>query len=202
MKPPNAALAAKFSASSGSAMSRIGLTPIDVPDGVTVEFDADNVVTVKGPKGELVQALPRMITFRRENGRMLASRLDDEHRTRALHGLARQLVANMIVGVTQGYEKRLEIQGTGYRAQLQGSTLDLQLGFTHPQRRQAPDGIEFEVPDPTHIVIRGIDKQAVGQVAAEIRGIRPADPYKGHGLRYQGETVRRKPGKTAATTIA
>ena len=182
-------------------MSRIGLTPIDVPDGVAVSFDADNVVTVNGPKGELVQALPDVITFTHERGRVLASRSSDEHRIRALHGLARQLVANMILGVTQGYEKRLEIQGTGYRVQLQGQTLDLQLGFTHPQRRQAPDGIQFEVPDPTHIVIRGIDKQAVGQVAAELRAIRPADPYKGHGLRYQGEVVRRKPGKTAATAV-
>ncbi len=183
-------------------MSRIGLTPIDVPDDVSVSFDAENVVSVRGPKGELTQALPHLITFARDNGRLQASRPNDDHRTRALHGLARQLVANMIVGVTQGYEKRLEIQGTGYRAQLQGNTLDLQLGFTHPQRRRAPDGIEFEVPDPTHIVIRGIDKQAVGQAAAEIRAIRPADPYKGHGLRYQGEVVRRKPGKTAATTVA
>lgn len=183
-------------------MSRIGLTPIDVPDGVTVSFNADNVVTVKGPKGELVQALPRIISFTRDNGRVLAARPNDDHRTRALHGLARQLVANMVLGVTQGYEKRLEVQGTGYRAQLQGDTLDLQLGFTHPQRRQAPEGIEFELPDPTHIVVRGIDKQAVGQVAADLRAIRPADPYKGHGLRYQGEVVRRKPGKTAATIVA
>ncbi len=183
-------------------MSRIGLTPIDIPDGVRVSFDADNVVMVKGPKGELAQALPRMIEFTRDNRRLLAARPNDEHRTRAMHGLARQLVANMILGVTQGYEKRLEIQGTGYRVQLQGKTLDLQLGFTHPQRRLAPDGIEFEVPDPTHIVIRGIDKQAVGQVAAELRAIRPADPYKGHGLRYVGEVVRRKPGKTAATALA
>ena len=183
-------------------MSRIGMTPIDVPDGVTVSFDAENVVTVSGPKGQLVQALPPMITFTHDNGRVVASRPNDEHRIRALHGLARQLVANMILGVTQGYEKRLEIQGTGYRVQLQGATLDLQLGFTHPQRRRAPDGIEFEVPDPTHIIIRGIDKQAVGQIAAEIRAIRPADPYKGHGLRYQGEVVRRKPGKTAATIVA
>ena len=182
-------------------MSRIGLTPINVPNGVTVSFDSVNVVTVKGPKGELVQALPRMIKFTHENERMLATRPNDEHRTRAMHGLARQLVANMIHGVSQGYEKRLEIQGTGYRAQLQGDTLDLQLGFTHPQRHQAPAGIEFEVPDPTHIVIRGIDKQAVGQVAAELRAVRPADPYKGHGLRYQGEVVRRKPGKTAATAV-
>ena len=182
-------------------MSRIGLTPIEIPDGVTVSIDAENVATVTGPKGELFQALPSMIRFTRDNGRMVASRPNDEHRIRAMHGLARQLVANMIVGVTQGYEKRLEIQGTGYRVQLQGTTLDLQLGFTHPQRRQAPEGIEFEVPDPTHIVIRGIDKQAVGQIAAELRAIRPADPYKGHGLRYQGEVVRRKPGKTAATTV-
>lgn len=202
MKPPSAALAAKSSASFGSHVSRIGLTPIDVPDGVTVSFDVDSVATVKGPKGELVQALPHMITFTRDNGRLLATRSNDDHRTRAMHGLARQLVANMILGVTQGYEKRLEIQGTGYRAQLQGNTLDLQLGFTHPQRRQAPEGIEFELTDPTHIVVRGIDKQAVGQVAAELRAVRPADPYKGHGLRYQGEIVRRKPGKTAATTIA
>jgi large subunit ribosomal protein L6 len=178
-------------------MSRIGLTPIDVPQGVDVTFPKKGTVTVKGPKGELIQKLPDVISFEQRDGQIVASRLDDDRVSRAMHGLARQLVANMIVGVTDGYEKRLEIRGTGYRAQLQGSTLDLQLGFTHPQRREMPEGIEFELPDPTHVVVRGIDKQLVGHVAAELRAIRPADAYKGHGIRYEGEYVRRKPGKSA-----
>ncbi len=183
-------------------MSRVGLSPVPVPDSVSVSFDAHNVATVAGPKGELTQALPPMITFTQANGQVTAARPDDEHRTRAMHGLARQLLANMVTGVTQGFEKRLEIRGTGYRVLLQGRTLDFQLGFTHPQRREAPAGIDIEVPDATHVVVKGIDKQRVGQVAAELRAIRPADPYKGHGLRYEGEVVRRKPGKTAVASGA
>ena len=179
-------------------MSRIGNLPIDVPDGVVVTIDSSNEVTVKGPKGQLVQLMPRRIVFRQKGGQVLVSRGDDEPESRAAHGLARQLVFNMVQGVTKGYEKRLEIRGTGYRVQMQGKTLDLQLGFTHPQRRDAPDGIEFDIPDPTHVVVKGIDKQLVGQVAAELRAVRPADAYKGHGVRYEGEVVRRKPGKSAA----
>ena len=183
-------------------MSRIGSPPIDVPQGVDVTFPEKGTVTVKGPKGELVQKLPDVISFEHRDGQIVATRLDDDRVSRAMHGLARQLVANMIVGVTDGYEKRLEIRGTGYRAQLQGRTLDLQLGFTHPQRREMPEGIEFELPDATHIVVRGIDKQLVGHVAAELRAIRPADAYKGHGMRYEDEYVRRKPGKSAVATSA
>lgn len=181
-------------------MSRVGSLPIDVPDGVVVTINAANQATVKGPKGELVQLMPRRIVFRQEAGQVLVSRGDDEAESKALHGLARQLLFNMVEGVTKGYEKRLEIRGIGYRVQMQGKTLDLQLGFTHPQRRDAPDGIEFDIPDPTHVVIKGIDKQLVGQVAAELRAIRPADSYKGHGVRYEGEVVRRKPGKSAVAT--
>ncbi|HCU73985.1 MAG TPA: 50S ribosomal protein L6 [Chloroflexi bacterium] len=183
-------------------MSRVGKVPIDLPDGVAVTIDAGNQATVKGPKGELVQRMPRSIVFRQEAGQVLVDRQDDEPESRAAHGLARQLLFNMVHGVTSGYEKRLEIRGTGYRAQMQGKTLDLQLGFTHPQRREAPEGIEFDIPDQTHVIVKGIDKQLVGQVAAELRGIRPADSYKGHGVRYEGEVVRRKPGKSAVAAGA
>ncbi len=183
-------------------MSRVGKVPIDLPDGVAVTIDAGNQATVKGPKGELVQRMPRTIVFRQEAGQVLVDRQDDEPESRAAHGLARQLLFNMVHGVTSGYEKRLEIRGTGYRAQMQGKTLDLQLGFTHPQRREAPEGIEFDIPDQTHVIVKGIDKQLVGQVAAELRGIRPADSYKGHGVRYEGEVVRRKPGKSAVAAGA
>lgn len=183
-------------------MSRVGLTPIDVPQGVDVTFHKTSTVTVKGPKGELTQKLPSVISFEQRDGQIMATRSNDDRESRAMHGLARQLVANMVIGVSDGYEKRLEIRGTGYRAQLQGRTLDLQLGFTHPQRREMPEGIEFELPDPTHVVVRGIDKQLVGHVAAELRAIRPADAYKGHGMRYEDEVVRRKPGKSAVTVGA
>ena len=183
-------------------MSRIGKVPVDIPDGVAVTIDDDNRATVKGPKGELVQLMPGNIVFRQEEDQVLVDRHDDEPGSRAAHGLARQLLFNMVHGVTAGYEKRLEIRGTGYRAQMQGKTLDLQLGFTHPQRRDAPEGIEFDIPDQTHVVVKGIDKQLVGQVAAELRSIRPADSYKGHGVRYEGEVVKRKPGKSAAAVGA
>ncbi len=183
-------------------MSRIGQLPIPVPGGVTVSIGDGNTVEIKGPRGALARTLPRSMTITATDGVLKVSRPNDERKQRALHGLTRQLLANMVIGVTDGFQKRLEIQGTGYRASLQGGALDLQLGFSHPRVIQAPDGVDIEVPDPTHIVVQGIDKQAVGQIAAEIRAVRPADPYKGKGVRYAGEYVRQKPGKTAAGLTA
>jgi len=177
-------------------MSRIGKSPIPVPSGVDVAIDGRNV-TVKGPKGSLARALPGTMTVRQEGDTLLVERPDDERQTRAMHGLVRSLLNNMVVGVSQEFAKELEIVGTGYRATLQGSTLDLALGFSHPVRRNAPEGITFEVPGPTRIVIRGVDKEQVGQVAADIRAIRKPEPYKGKGVRYVGEHVARKAGKAA-----
>jgi len=177
-------------------MSRIGRKPIILPDGVSVEL-APGRVSVKGPKGELEQAISPEMTIEREDGTLTVQRPTDRGEHRALHGLTRSLIANMVEGVTEGYEKRLEIQGVGYRAQLKGSTLEMALGFSHPVSVQAPEGIEFEVPQPTEIVVRGIDKQLVGQVAADIRKRRPPEPYKGKGIRYRGEYVARKVGKRA-----
>ncbi len=195
----NGALAAKFSVSSGDALSRIGLRPVPIPDGVQVTLADGNAVTVSGPKGALEQRLPAAMRIEQRDGSLFVSRPDDERQNRSLHGLTRQLLNNMVVGVSEGYERRLEIQGTGFRVSLQDATLDLQLGFSHPNRVVAPDGIEFEVPNATHIVVRGVDKQLVGEVAARIRKIRPPDAYKGKGVRYEGEQVRRKPGKAAIT---
>jgi len=176
-------------------MSRIGKAPIPVPSGVDVTID-DGHVTVKGPKGTLSRDLPREITIRREGEELLVERANDERRSRALHGLARSLVNNMVVGVTQGYTKELEIVGVGYRAVAKGpGSLELALGFSHPVNVTAPEGITFEVPAPNRIVVSGIDKEAVGQVAADIRMWRKPEPYKGKGVRYAGEQVRRKAGK-------
>jgi large subunit ribosomal protein L6 len=177
-------------------MSRIGKLPIEIPAGVDVQID-DGLVRVKGPKGELSQAVSRDLTFEREDGMLRVNRPTDRGEHRALHGLTRSLVNNMVQGVTEGFEKRLEIQGVGYRAQLRGQTLELALGFSHPVRIEAPDGIEFELPAPTQIVVRGIDKQKVGEIAAQIRKVRPPEPYKGKGVRYVGEYVARKVGKRA-----
>jgi large subunit ribosomal protein L6 len=177
-------------------MSRIGKLPIEIPDGVDVQI-TDGLVRVKGPKGQLEQVVSRDLSFEREDARLLVRRPTDRGEHRALHGLTRSLVFNMVAGVTEGFEKRLEIQGVGYRAQLKGRTLELALGFSHPARVEAPDGIEFEVPVPTQIVVRGIDKQAVGEIAARIRKLRPPEPYKGKGVRYAGEYVARKVGKRA-----
>jgi large subunit ribosomal protein L6 len=177
-------------------MSRIGKLPIEIPAGVDIQI-ADGVVRVKGPKGELSQAVSRDLTFERENGLLHVKRPTDRGEHRALHGLTRSLVYNMVQGVTEGFEKRLEIQGVGYRAQLRGKTLELALGFSHPVRVEAPEGIEFELPAPTQIVVRGIDKQQVGEIAAQIRKVRPPEPYKGKGVRYAGEYVARKVGKRA-----
>src|SRR5438874_12679023 len=177
-------------------MSRIGKLPIESPAGVDVQID-DGLVRVKGPKGELSQAVSRDLTFEREDGMLRVNRPTDRGEHRALHGLTRSLVNNMVQGVTEGFEKRLEIQGVGYRARLQGKALELNVGYSHPVSVTAPEGIEFEVPAPTQVVVRGIDKQLVGEIAARIRRSRPPEPYKGKGIRYVGEHVRRKVGKRA-----
>jgi large subunit ribosomal protein L6 len=177
-------------------MSRIGKLPIEIPTGVDVQID-NGLVRVKGPKGELSQTVSRDLTFEREDGRLLVKRPTDRGEHRALHGLTRSLIFNMVQGVTEGFEKRLEIQGVGYRAQLRGTTLELALGYSHPVRVDAPEGIDFELPAPTQIVVRGIDKQKVGEIAAQIRKVRPPEPYKGKGVRYAGEYVARKVGKRA-----
>ena len=178
-------------------MSRIGRAPIPVPDGVDIAV-ADGRITVTGPRGTLERELPPDMAVRQDDGVLVVERPDDERRHRALHGLTRSLVNNMVVGVTQGFQRDLEIVGVGYRAVAQGpDRLELALGFSHPVVFEAPEGITFEVPSPTRISVRGIDKQAVGQVAADIRQIRKPEPYKGKGVRYAGETVRRKAGKAA-----
>lgn len=177
-------------------MSRIGRKPIPVPESVTVEL-APGRVEVKGPKGELSQTLAAEMKVDREDGTVVVSRPTDRGEHRALHGLTRSLIANMIEGVTEGFEKRLEIQGVGYRAQLKGKSLELALGYSHPVSVEPPDGIEFEAPQPTEVIVRGIDKQLVGQVAADIRKRRPPEPYKGKGIRYSDEHVVRKVGKRA-----
>jgi large subunit ribosomal protein L6 len=177
-------------------MSRIGKQPIAVPSGVEVTIEPE-LVRVKGPKGELSERVNRDMDVKQENGEILVARPTDRGDHRALHGLTRSLIANMVEGVTNGFEKRLEIQGVGYRAQLQGKKLVLALGYSHPVEMDAPDGIDFEVPQPTRVIVRGISKQAVGEVAANIRKARPPEPYKGKGIRYEGEHVARKVGKRA-----
>src|SRR5277367_4107998 len=177
-------------------MSRIGRRPIEVPAGVTVTVDPGRV-TVHGPKGELRQVVPARISIEQTDGVISVTRPTDRGPDRSLHGLTRSLVANMVEGVTNGFEKRLEIQGVGYRAAMAGSNLELQVGYSHPVKITPRQGIEFEVPVPTQVVVRGIDKQVVGQTAAEIRKVRPPEPYKGKGIRYEGELVRRKVGKRA-----
>ncbi len=177
-------------------MSRIGKKPIEVPAGVIVSVDPGRV-TVSGPKGELRQQVPARMQIQQDDGIVTVSRPTERGEDRALHGLTRTLIANMVEGVTNGFEKRLEIQGVGYRAALAGSNLELQVGYSHSVRVTPREGISFEVPIPTQIVVRGIDKQIVGQTAAEIRKVRPPEPYKGKGIRYEGEYVRRKVGKRA-----
>jgi large subunit ribosomal protein L6 len=177
-------------------MSRIGRAPIPVPDGVTVEIRGQHV-SVKGPRGELSHTVVQPIGVRQEDGQLVVTRPSDRGPHRALHGLSRTLIANLVEGVTQGFERRLEIVGVGYRAQLRGQALEIAAGYSHPVTITPPPGITFEVPAPTQIVVRGIDKQAVGQAAAEIRAVRPPEPYKGKGIRYAGEAVRRKVGKRA-----
>jgi large subunit ribosomal protein L6 len=180
-------------------MSRIGKEPITVPSGVEVTL-ADGVVTVKGPKGTLTQDVHEAVTVAVEDGQVLVTRSSDQREHRALHGLTRALIANMVTGVTEGYRRDLEIVGVGYRAAARGSNgLTIQVGFSHPVEVDAPDGITFEVPAPTRISVIGYDKQLVGQVAANIRKIRKPEPYKGKGIRYAGELVRRKSGKAAGS---
>jgi large subunit ribosomal protein L6 len=177
-------------------MSRIGKKPIEIPSGVNVAVDPGRVM-VNGPLGELSQEVPRRITVEQADGELLVKRPTDRGGDRALHGLTRSLVANMVQGVTQGFQKTLEVQGVGYRASLRGTSLELNVGYSHPVVVEPPQGITFEVPQPTQIVVRGIDKQQVGQIASEIRRVRPPEPYKGKGVRYEGEYVRRKLGKRA-----
>lgn len=177
-------------------MSRIGKAPIPIPAGVDVQVDG-NRVTVKGPKGELTQNVSPDMAIALQDGVLTVSRPSDANTHRALHGLTRTLLANMVTGVTSGFEKRLDIVGVGYRAALKGKDLEIQVGYSHPVVVTPPKDIEFEVPAATQIVVRGISKQQVGQVAADIRAIRSPEPYKGKGIRYQGEVVRRKVGKRA-----
>jgi large subunit ribosomal protein L6 len=178
-------------------MSRIGRSPIAVPSNVTVTLSGDNV-SVKGPQGTLERRLPQGITIAQEGDTLVVSRPDDERRHRALHGLSRSLVANMVSGVTEGFTKELEIVGVGYRVTANSpDALELALGFSHPVHVDAPEGISFEVPVPTRVIVKGIDKEKVGQVAADIRKLRKPEPYKGKGVRYSGERVQRKAGKAA-----
>src|SRR3954451_19988074 len=177
-------------------MSRIGKQPIPLPSGVDVAVEPE-LVRVKGPKGELQERISRDMKVEQEDGRLVITRPSDRRDHRALHGLTRSLVANMVQGVTDGFEKRLQIQGVGYRAALRGNDIELSVGYSHPVTIEAPPGIEFEVPQPTRIAVRGSSKQAVGEVAARIRKVRPPEPYKGKGIRYEGEYVQRKVGKRA-----
>src|ERR687884_320004 len=177
-------------------MSRIGKPPIEAPAGVSVTVDPGRVM-VAGPLGTLMQQVPQRMNIAQDDGTITVRRPTERGEDRALHGLTRTLIANMVEGVTKGFEKRLEIQGVGYRAALAGSNLELNVGYSHPVRITPRQGIEFEVPAPTQIVVKGIDKQLVGQTAAEIRKVRPPEPYKGKGIRYEGEYVRRKVGKRA-----
>jgi large subunit ribosomal protein L6 len=177
-------------------MSRIGKKPIELPAGVSVSIDPGRVM-VNGPLGELTQQVPQRMQIEQEDGQIVVTRPTERGDDRALHGLTRSLVANMVEGVTKGFERRLEIQGVGYRAALRGTSLELSVGFSHPVVIEPRQGITFEVPTPTEIIVKGIDKQQVGQTAAEVRRVRPPEPYKGKGIRYEGEYVRRKVGKRA-----
>lgn len=177
-------------------MSRIGKLPISIPGGVTITVGDDNTVTVKGPKGELKEKISSSMKVEQNEGVLTMTRENDNKENRALHGLYRSLVNNMVVGVSQGFEKHLDVMGVGYRAQKQGNKLVLNVGYSHPVEFDPPNGIEFDVPTPNKIVVKGIDKQLVGQIAADIRVARPPEPYKGKGIRYEGEFVRHKEGKT------
>ena len=177
-------------------MSRIGKLPITVPAGVTITVGDDHTVTVKGPKGQLSEKISSQMILEEENGVFTVKRPSDAKEHRALHGLSRTLINNMVVGVTTGYAKELEIIGVGYRAQKQGNTLILNMGYSHPVEFVEPEGIEYEVPGPNKIIVKGASKQIVGQLAADIRAVRPPEPYKGKGIKYVTEVVRRKEGKT------
>jgi large subunit ribosomal protein L6 len=179
-------------------MSRVGSAPVSIPSGVEVKVDG-SVVTIKGSKGELQRIFSEKVAVAVDDDQVVVTRVDDVRESRALHGLTRALVNNMVVGVSDGFEKRLELVGVGYRASLKGKNLELLVGFSHPVEIPAAEGIELEVPENTKIIVRGIDKELVGQIAADIRAVRPPEPYKGKGIRYEGEYVRRKAGKAAAT---
>ncbi len=181
-------------------MSRIGKQPIETPSGVEITISGSTVV-VKGPRGELRQTFNPEMKIVQEDGAVRVERPNDEAFYRGLHGLTRSLIANMMEGVTKGYEKNLDIVGVGYRASLKGKDLELQVGYSHPVLVAAPEGVEFEVPQPTRITIRGNDKQAVGEIAANVRKVRKPEPYKGKGIRYEGEYVRKKAGKAAKATV-
>lgn len=176
-------------------MSRIGRKPISLPKDVEFKMEG-NVVTIKGAKGSLTQEIPSDITVEQEDGQLMVSRPSDNKQHRAFHGLSRALIANMVEGVTNGFEKKLELVGVGYRAQMQGNKLVISIGFSHPVEIEAPEGIQFEVPAVTKITVKGIDKQLVGNTAAHIRAIRKPEPYKGKGIKYENETIRRKAGKS------
>jgi large subunit ribosomal protein L6 len=177
-------------------MSRIGKLPVALPEGVTVTIDPNNVVTVKGPKGTLTKEMSKLINIKNEDNTIVVTRPNDEKEVRALHGLTRALIFNMVTGVTQGYQKTLDLVGVGYRAAKQGTKLVLSLGYSHPVEIEAEAGIEFEVPTATQIHVKGIDKEVVGHVAAVIRSKREPEPYKGKGIKYSNEVIRRKEGKT------
>ena len=176
-------------------MSRIGKAPVVVPNGVTVTLKDDNVISVKGPKGELTRSLPSAMTVAQENGQVTVTRPSDEDQHKSLHGLTRTLIANMVEGVTKGFSKNLELVGVGYKAEVRPYGLQLALGYSHPIEYRAPQGIKLTAPAPTQIVVEGANKEVVGQVAAEIRSLRPPEPYKGKGVKYVGEQIRRKAGK-------
>ncbi|KPV54788.1 50S ribosomal protein L6 [Kouleothrix aurantiaca] len=186
-------------------MSRIGKKPISLPKGVEIQVSDENYVKVKGPKGSLEQQLPPEIQIDQDNGVLTVARPSDEQRMRALHGLTRSLLANMVTGVTDGYQRVLEITGVGFRASREGKNIILQVGFSHPIRVVPPEGVTFDIierrsaNEPQQVIVRGINKQTVGEEAAKLRGLRPPEPYKGYGIRYQGEKVRRKAGKTGKT---
>ena len=179
-------------------MSRIGRAPIEIPAGVTVTVSEDNLVKVKGPKGELSRQISQEMKITVDGNILTVERPSDDKTHRSLHGLSRTLINNMVVGVTEGYQKNLEIAGVGYRAQKQGKNLNLSLGFSHPVVVEPPEGITFDVPSATSITVSGIDKEVVGQIAAEIRSFREPEPYKGKGIKYAGEHIRRKEGKAGA----
>ena len=177
-------------------MSRIGKMPISIPAGVEVTMGEGNLITVKGPKGTLTQKLSEKMTLTREDGVILVTRPNDEKENRSLHGLTRTLLNNIVIGVTEGYKKELDVNGVGYRVAKEGNKLNMNIGFSHPVIMEEPEGITIEVPSPNKIIINGIDKQKVGQFAAEVRGKRPPEPYKGKGIKYTDEVIRRKEGKT------
>ncbi|OFI06878.1 50S ribosomal protein L6 [Clostridium acetireducens DSM 10703] len=176
-------------------MSRIGRLPIAIPDGVNVTVAPENVVTVKGPKGELVKAMNKKVNISVENSEVIITKKDESKESKALHGLTRALINNMVIGVTEGYQKVLQLIGVGYRAQVKGKKLVLNLGFSHPVEMDIVDGINFEIPEPTKIIVKGIDKELVGEIAANIRKWRKPEPYLGKGIKYENEVIRRKEGK-------